>query len=149
MRSGGRIVSISASFQGAPIVGYGPYAASKMAIEKMTEVAAKEFGAKGITVNSIRPGPTNTTLFTTGKTPELLETFSKQAALGRIGEPEDIANVVSLAEEPEILWRVRPALCKRNVVYLYKVLLLPTSCGFRKRGSSRFLQTLAILRITS
>lgn len=60
MRANGRIVNISASFQGGPILGYGPYAASKMAVEKLTEIAAKELGERGITVNTVRPGPTKT-----------------------------------------------------------------------------------------
>ena len=96
----GRIINISASFQGAPIPGYGPYAASKIAIEKLTEVAAQELGARNITVNAIRPGPTRTDLFMNGKSDELIEQFAAKAALGRIGEPQDIARVVSfLASE--------------------------------------------------
>lgn len=100
----GRIINVSASFQGAPIAGYGPYAASKMAIEKMTEVAAKEFGPRNITVNAIRPGPTNTRLFMSGKSPELVKVFADQAALGRIGEPEDIGRVVSFLAGEEGGW---------------------------------------------
>lgn len=95
MRAGGRIVNISASFQGGPIAGYGPYAASKMAVEKMTEVAAIELGVKGITVNTVRPGPTETQLFLTGKSKDVQEHFAKQTALGRLGRPDDIAQVVS------------------------------------------------------
>lgn len=95
MRTNGRIVNISASFQGAPIPGYGPYAASKMAIEKLTEVAAKELGVRGITVNSVRPGPTETSLFLNGKSDDVQQHFAKQAALGRLGLPADIAAVVS------------------------------------------------------
>ena len=95
LQDNGRIVNISASFQGAPIPGYGVYAASKMAIEKITEVAAKEFGERGITVNAVRPGPTDTALFNKGKDDKAKEFFASQAALGRLGQPEDIANVIS------------------------------------------------------
>ena len=95
LQDNGRIVNISASFQGAPIPGYGPYAASKMAIEKLTEVAAKELGERGITVNAVRPGPTDTKLFNKGKDEKAKEFFASQAALGRLGQPEDIANVIS------------------------------------------------------
>lgn len=100
----GRIINVSASFQGAPIVGYGPYAASKMAIEKLTEVAAKELGPRNITVNSIRPGPTRTKLFMTGKDERLVKIFADQAALGRIGEPEDIGRVVSFLAGEDGSW---------------------------------------------
>jgi 3-oxoacyl-[acyl-carrier protein] reductase len=104
MRDHGRIVNISASFQGAPIVGYGPYAASKMAVEKLTEVAAKELGARGITVNAVRPGPTKTPLFSKGKTAEVQDQFAKQAALGRLGQPDDIAAVVRFLVSDEGGW---------------------------------------------
>ncbi|MFX6019432.1 SDR family oxidoreductase, partial [Acinetobacter baumannii] len=63
LRDGGRIVNISMSFQGAPIPGYGVYFGSKAAIEQLTAVAAKELGARRITVNAVRPGPTRTPLF--------------------------------------------------------------------------------------
>ncbi|ESA37909.1 3-ketoacyl-acp reductase [Leptolyngbya sp. Heron Island J] len=102
--NGGRIVNVSASFQGAPIPGYGPYAASKMAIEKLTEVAAVELGSREITVNAVRPGPTRTDLFMHGKSDELVQHFAKQAALGRIGEPEDVAHVVSFLASPKAAW---------------------------------------------
>lgn len=104
LTNNGRIVNVSASFQGAPISGYGPYAASKMAIEKLTEVAAVELGARGITVNAVRPGPTRTDLFMGGKSDELVQQFAKQAALGRIGEPEDVARVVSFLVSPQAAW---------------------------------------------
>ncbi len=101
---GGRIVNITASFQGAPIPGYGPYAASKMAIEKLTEVAAKELGVRSIRVNAVRPGPTNTDLFNSGKTEEVRNMFAQQHALGRIGEPEDVAGVVAFLVGDDANW---------------------------------------------
>ncbi|MDX2147608.1 MAG: SDR family oxidoreductase [Planctomycetota bacterium] len=104
MRENGRVVNISASFQGAPIPGYGPYAATKMAVEQLTAVAAKELGSRGITVNAVRPGPTRTDLFMHGKDDALVAKFAAMAALNRIGEPSDIANVVSFLCGPEGGW---------------------------------------------
>ena len=104
LENNGHVVNISASFQGAPIPGYGPYAASKMAIEKLTEVAAKELGERGITVNAVRPGPTDTNLFNKGKDKNAKEFFASQAALGRLGKPEDIANVVSFLVSDRGSW---------------------------------------------
>ncbi|MFC6634204.1 SDR family oxidoreductase [Microbulbifer taiwanensis] len=104
LADGGRVVNVTASFQGAPIPGYGPYAASKMAIEKLTEVAAKELGPSGIRVNAVRPGPTNTDLFNTGKSKEVVEMFAGQHILGRIGEPEDVARVVSFLVSAKADW---------------------------------------------
>ncbi len=104
LQDNGHVVNISASFQGAPIPGYGPYAASKMAIEKLTEVAAKELGERGITVNAVRPGPTDTKLFNKGKDEKAKEFFASQAALGRLGQPEDIANVISFLVSEQGSW---------------------------------------------
>ena len=86
LREGGRIVNISMSFQGAPIPGYGVFA-SKAAVEQLTAVAAKELGAKRITVNAVRPGPTRTPLFMAGKSPEVVAHFEQQIALGRWASP--------------------------------------------------------------
>ncbi|WP_179506764.1 MULTISPECIES: SDR family oxidoreductase [unclassified Sphingomonas] len=104
LREGGRIVNISMSFQGAPIPGYGVYFGSKAAIEQLTAVAAKELGAKRITVNAVRPGPTRTPLFMAGKSAEVIAHFEQQIALGRLGEPEDVAGVVSFLTGPEGEW---------------------------------------------
>lgn len=101
---GGRIINISMSYQGAPIPGYGVYAASKAAVEQMTMTAAKELGARQIRVNALRPGPTRTPLFLHGKTPELIKQFEGMAALGRLGEPEDIARMVAFLISDEGGW---------------------------------------------
>lgn len=95
MRNNGRIVNISMSYQGAPIPGYGVYFASKAGIEQLTAVACKELGARGITVNAVRPGPANTPLFLKGKSPELVKHFESLAALGRLTQPQDVADAVS------------------------------------------------------
>ena len=104
MRDNGRIVNISMSYQGAPIPGYGVYFASKAGVEQLTAVACKELGAKGITVNAVRPGPTNTPLFMTGKTPEMVKHFESMAALGRLTQPNDIADVVSFLVSEKAGW---------------------------------------------
>jgi 3-oxoacyl-[acyl-carrier protein] reductase len=101
---GGRIINISMSYQGAPIPGYGVYSASKAAVEQMTVTAARELGARQIRVNAIRPGPTRTPLFLHGKTPEVVKQFEGMAALGRLGEPEDIARMVAFLISAEGGW---------------------------------------------
>lgn len=62
MRDGGRIVNISTLNTVRPVPGIGPYAASKGAIEQLTAVAARELGPRGITVNTVSPGATDTDL---------------------------------------------------------------------------------------
>ncbi len=104
LSDGGRIINFSSSVTRLLLPTYGVYAATKAAVEQLTRVFAKEAGARGITVNSILPGPTNTELFSMGKTPETIERLAAAAALGRIGEPEDIARVVVFLAGDEAAW---------------------------------------------
>jgi 3-oxoacyl-[acyl-carrier protein] reductase len=95
LRHGGRIINFSTSVIGLVLPGYAVYAATKGAIEVMTNILAKELRGKNITVNAVAPGPTATALFLDGKTPEVIERMSKMAPLERLGQPEDIASAVS------------------------------------------------------
>lgn len=76
----------------------------KGAVEQLTRVFAKEMGSRGITVNSISPGPTNTELFLEGKSEETIQRLAAMSALGRIGETEDIAKVVLFLASEEAAW---------------------------------------------
>lgn len=95
LQSGGRIVNFSTSVGALALPGYSVYAASKSAIETMTNIFAKELRGRQITVNAIAPGPTATDLFLTGKTEELIARLGKAAPLERLGTPEDIAAAVA------------------------------------------------------
>ncbi|HEY9661844.1 MAG TPA: SDR family oxidoreductase [Allocoleopsis sp.] len=90
----GRVINFSSSVTRLMLPTYGTYSATKSAVEQLTRVFAKEVGNRGITVNSISPGPTNTDLFLEGKTEETIQRLASMSALGRIGEPEDISRVV-------------------------------------------------------
>ena len=99
----GVIINTSTSVNRIPIPTYGPYGATKSAIEHLTKVAAKEVG-RGIRVNAVSPGPVMTELYTRGKTPE---TIARQAAMtpfNRIGEPGDIAPVFVFLAAGEAHW---------------------------------------------
>ncbi|HMB07346.1 MAG TPA: SDR family oxidoreductase, partial [Isosphaeraceae bacterium] len=61
-------------------------------------------GPKGITVNVVSPGPTDTELLGQGKTEQDKQRFAQMAALGRLGRPEDIADVVALLVSQEARW---------------------------------------------
>jgi 3-oxoacyl-[acyl-carrier protein] reductase len=95
LRQGGRIVNFSTSVVGLALPGYSVYAATKSAIETMTNIFAKELRGREISVNTVAPGPTATDLFLTGKTPEQIAHLAKMAPLERLGQPEDIAAAVS------------------------------------------------------
>ncbi|WP_217593976.1 SDR family oxidoreductase [Cohnella sp. GbtcB17] len=96
MSPGGSIINFSTSVAGAMLPTYSVYAATKGAVEQLTRQLAKEFGPKDITINCIAPGQVSTELFLTGKSEELVESFRRMNAFGRLGEPEDIANAVEL-----------------------------------------------------
>jgi len=96
LRHGGRIINFSTSVIGLALPGYAVYAATKGAIEVMTNILAKELRGRHITVNAVAPGPTATALFLDGKTPEVIERMAKMAPLERLGQPEDIAAAVSM-----------------------------------------------------
>ncbi|MEW4369784.1 SDR family oxidoreductase [Paenibacillus kandeliae] len=104
MREGGTIINFSTSVSGAMLPGYSLYGATKGAVEQLTRQLAKEFGPKGITINSIAPGQVATDLFLNGKSDELVESYRRMNAFGRLGEPEDIANAVELLVSDKSRW---------------------------------------------
>jgi 3-oxoacyl-[acyl-carrier protein] reductase len=103
LNDNGRIVTISSSTAVHPRAAMALYASSKAAIRTITEVAAAEFGSRGITVNCILPG-----LVDTPMVKDLPGTFRTAAAasspFGRIGKPEDIAAVVAFLASHEAAW---------------------------------------------
>lgn len=101
---GGRIIAFSSSVLAKSFPTYGPYIASKAGVEGLVPVLANELRGRGITVNAVAPGPTGTDLFLHGKTPEQIAQLSKLAPLERLGQPEDIANVVSFLAGPDGSW---------------------------------------------
>ncbi|MEO9946587.1 MAG: SDR family oxidoreductase [Paraglaciecola sp.] len=102
--SGGSIINLSTSVVGLKLETYGVYAATKAAVESMSAILAKELRGKSINVNCVAPGPTSTELFLNNKPPAVIEKLAKMPPLERLGEPEDIANVVSFLASPKGNW---------------------------------------------
>lgn len=100
---GGRIVNVSTNLIYAPRPGTAIYAASKAAVSVLTSAFAKELGARGITVNAVAPSMTNTDM--TATTPETRrEAVKIGTPSGRIGEPDDIAEVVAFLASDASRW---------------------------------------------
>jgi 3-oxoacyl-[acyl-carrier protein] reductase len=104
LRAGGRIVNFSSSVVGMLMPTYGVYVATKAAVEGLTSVLSKELRGRNITVNAVAPGPTATDLFLKGKPQEVVDRLAKMAPLERLGQPSDIANVVSFLAGPDAAW---------------------------------------------
>ena len=101
---GGRIINLSTSIIGSYLPGTSTYAATKGAVEAMTHTLAKELGPRKIAVNAIAPGPTATELFYDGLSKERVEQIISGIPMGRIGEPEDLAGIVSFLAGPQSGW---------------------------------------------
>ena len=104
LRGGGALVNFSSSVVGLAFPTYSAYAASKGAVEAMTLVLARELRGRDITVNTVAPGPTATSLFLDNNDDEAIERLSKQPPLERLGQPEDIAGVVAFLAGPDGHW---------------------------------------------
>jgi NAD(P)-dependent dehydrogenase (short-subunit alcohol dehydrogenase family) len=90
----GSVVTIVTALLGAFTDGYSSYAGSKSPVEHFTRAAAKEFGARGINVNSVAPGPMDTPFFYPQETAERVEFHKSQAMGNRLTQIEDIAPLV-------------------------------------------------------
>jgi 3-oxoacyl-[acyl-carrier protein] reductase len=102
--AGGRVVAFSSSVLTKSFPSYGPYIASKAGVEGLVHVLANELRGRNVTVNAVAPGPIATDLFLNGKSESQIAEFTKMSPLERMGQPEDIANVVSFLAGPDGGW---------------------------------------------
>jgi len=101
---GGRIVAFSSSAIAKALPRYGAYIAAKAGVEGLVRVLANELRGRNITANAVAPGPVQTELFLEGKSPELVRQLAMAAPLERLGQPQDIASVVSFLLGPDGGW---------------------------------------------
>ena len=100
IRSGGAFIAFSTSVVGLSLPTYGPYVASKAAVEGIILFLARELRGRDITVNAVAPGPTATALFLDGKDEQTIARMATQPPLERLGVPEDIAEAVAFLAGP-------------------------------------------------
>jgi len=100
----GTVINFSSSNNRIMLPTYSTYAATKAAVEQLTRVFAKEVGARGINVNSVSPGPTETELFMKGKPQEAIDRLASLSAFNRLGQPDDIAKVIAFLASDEAKW---------------------------------------------
>ena len=100
---GGRIVNVSSSLVYRPRAGLSVYAASKAAVGALTHALAVELGPRNITVNAVAPALTRTDM--TAPIPDEVKARMRESTpLGRLGEPEDIADAIAFLASDEARW---------------------------------------------
>lgn len=80
------------------------YIGSKGAVEQFTRVLSKDLASKGINVNCVSPGPTDTALFRDGKSEAVIKHIQSQTPYNRLGSVDDIKGVVAFLAGPEAAW---------------------------------------------
>jgi 3-oxoacyl-[acyl-carrier protein] reductase len=102
--AGGSIINTSSTVSTQSPAGTGVYNATKSAIDGLTRTFSKELGPKRIRVNSINPGPTESDGVHAQGLIDIFKTLGEQTALGRIGQPADIAPAVVYLASDDASW---------------------------------------------
>lgn len=93
MGAGGAIVLVGSIAGNMGIAGYGTYAATKAAVRSYARTWTHELAPRGIRVNTVSPGPTDTPMFD-GVTDEMRSAYTERIPLKRLGRPEEVAAAV-------------------------------------------------------
>ncbi|AUX42123.1 3-ketoacyl-ACP reductase [Sorangium cellulosum] len=101
---GGRIINLSSIVARSPRPSGSVYSASKAAIEALTRCHAAELGRRGITVNAVAPGLVNTEMIAPIVDSAPVQARLKASALGRLGQPEEIADTVAFLASNDSRW---------------------------------------------
>ncbi len=103
MGAGASIVNLTSATTRVATAGVAPYAAFKGGLDVLTRYMAKEFGPRRIRANAVSPGVIRTELGG-GLNDEFEALLASQTALGRVGEPEDVARVITMLLSEEGRW---------------------------------------------
>jgi 3-oxoacyl-[acyl-carrier protein] reductase len=102
--TGGRIINISSGVARVSPPYAAIYSGSKAALESITRSNAYELGMRNITVNAVAPGITDTDMVRDFYPPDRLQRMINATPLGRLGQPDDIADVVAFLASDEARW---------------------------------------------
>lgn len=100
----GTVIATTTSLVRHAVPGVGPYSATKGAVECLVRSLAKELAGRGVRVNGVAPGPVDTDLFRAGKNEEALKKSAALSPLNRVGQPEEIAEVVAFLASDKASW---------------------------------------------
>lgn len=104
VKDGGTIIALTTSLVRCALPGIGPYSATKAAVECLVRSLAREVSGRRVRVNGVAPGPVDTDLFRAGKGPEALQRSAALSPFNRVGEPDEIAAVVSFLASDRASW---------------------------------------------
>ena len=103
-RPGGRIVFMTSGQDLGPMTGEVAYAASKGALASITQTLADQIAERGITVNTVNPGPVDTGYAAFADQPEAHEIVRRHFPSGRWGTPDDPARLIAWLVTDEAAW---------------------------------------------
>ncbi|KAG0267600.1 hypothetical protein BG011_002908 [Mortierella polycephala] len=103
---GSRLIYLSTTLTSATTVApnHFLYCATKGAVEQMVRTLAKDLGGRGVTVNCVNPGPTDTDGFRYGKTEQQIKFLEGLNPAGRLGQPDDIAGAIAFLASRSAAW---------------------------------------------
>lgn len=101
---GGRIINISSVAATSANAGFSVYSASKAALDALTRNWAQDLGSRRITVNAVAPGTTASDMYDAALPSEVKDIVPSKTALGRVGQPDDIAAVVAFLASEDGRW---------------------------------------------
>ncbi|MEV0227157.1 SDR family oxidoreductase [Streptomyces sp. NPDC050704] len=104
LRAGGALITFSSSMVVQATPTYGPYGATKRAVDALTMILARELRGRDVTANAVAPGPTVTDPFLEGRDQATIDRLASLAPLERLGTTADMASVVSFLAGEEGRW---------------------------------------------
>ena len=100
----GRIINMGTTILGATIPFYSVYAGAKASLEHFTRALAREIGHRGVTVNTVAPGPIDDAFYHSAETPEAVARATQASVASRLGKIEDIVPLIEFLASPESQW---------------------------------------------